>query len=289
MSNCYTYNTLNYKNGIFDEVIDVTYILTMDDSTERHNHIRNELKKHQPTSKVIIVYNKGYKKCPKKYNCGDIDISFKDLTHSIMHIFDISKEKERILILEDDFIFNNNITSKDIEIVSDFLKKQNPNIYSLGSIHWASNPFTLTHKQLFLKVKTHAMIYSKKGRDYLQHKFEHCNNLNTIDIDAMTCFTPECYGYHKNIYAQLIMETENRSNWDKCHKYMPRFITKLILILTHIITVYIFRLDTEKKIHNKYDNLNKFMLLINILILIVLFYFFSPTMFVMKKFSQYLH
>ena len=59
---CYSYQTLNYKHGVFDVAVDVTYILTMEDSLERHKNIKAQLSKIIPTSKIIVVYNKGYKK-----------------------------------------------------------------------------------------------------------------------------------------------------------------------------------------------------------------------------------
>ncbi len=48
---CYTYKEFYYDNGLFDNSIDITYIITMEDSFERHQHILNELKKHKPTKK----------------------------------------------------------------------------------------------------------------------------------------------------------------------------------------------------------------------------------------------
>lgn len=270
MSDCYTYEKLNYKQGVFDESIDVTYIITMEESIERHEHIRNELKKHQPTSKVIIVFNKGYKKCAKSYNCGEVDISYKDLTHAVMHIFDISKEKGNILILEDDFIFNNDISDKDIDNVTDFLKKKEPDVYSLGSIQYIVNPLSLTHRKLFAKMGSHAMIYSKNGRENLKKKFENCSE-KSHDIDVLTCYPSECYGYHKNVYAQIFSETENRSNWGKDLYYVPIFIVKVYIGFITTI-VYFFGLDKEERINTKYDNLNLYLRLLNIIVFIFIIY-----------------
>ena len=58
---CYAYEILNYEKGLFDRSIDITYILTMEHAVDRHASIREQLKKHQPTSRVVLVYNKGYK------------------------------------------------------------------------------------------------------------------------------------------------------------------------------------------------------------------------------------
>ena len=280
MNNCYTYETLNYKQGLFDESVDVTYIITMEDSIERHAHIRNELKKHQPTSQVIIVYNKGYKKCAKSYHCGEVDISYKDLTHAVMHIFDISKDMRNILILEDDFIFNNDIGKKDIDDVTNFLGKKKPDSYSLGSIQFIVNPVSLTHRKLLAKLGTHAMIYSKNGRENLRKKFRNCSNISH-DIDMLTSYPSECYGYHKTIYAQIFSETENMSNWGKCLNYVPTFIIKAYICFVIVISS-LFGIDKEEKIHEKYDNLNKSLLLLNIIVFMFITYFFIR---IMKRFK----
>tara|TARA_Y100000389_G_scaffold189167_1_gene212603 strand:+ start:208 stop:1062 length:855 start_codon:yes stop_codon:yes gene_type:complete len=273
MNECYTYETLNYKKGLFDESIDVTYIITMEESIERHEHIRNELMKHKPTSQVIIVFNKGYKKCSKSYHCGEVDISYKDLTHAVMHIFDISKEKGNILILEDDFIFNNDITDKDIDNVTEFLGKKKPDAYSLGSIQFIVNPISLTHRKLLAKLGTHAMIYSKKGRDNLIKKFENCSNISH-DIDMLTFYPSQCYGFHKNVYAQIFSETENMSNWGKSLKYVPTFLIKAYIGFFIVISS-LFGIDKEERIHKKYDNLNKSLLLLNLIVFIFMIYLFT--------------
>lgn len=272
---CYTYKEFYYDNGLFDNSIDITYIITMEDSVERHQHILNELKKHKPTKKVVIVYNKGFKKCLKRDKCGKINISYADLMHAVMHIFDISKNKDNILILEDDFIFNTNTRENDINSINNFLIKNNPIIYSLGSVHWLCSLFNFIHKRLYIKGASHAMIYSKKGRYLLKQQFESCKDVNK-DIDLLTCFQKNTYGYYKNIYAQTFEETENRKNWSKNIKYFDLKIFVKCLIYIHKI----FGLENKHNIHNKIDNLNCFLFSLHFLIVLILVYLLKILLFI---------
>ena len=85
-SECYSYKELKFRDGILDPSVDMTYILTMDNSINRHRNIARQLAKMVPTSKVTVIFNKGYKECDKYNVCGKITTSYEDLTHAVMHI-----------------------------------------------------------------------------------------------------------------------------------------------------------------------------------------------------------
>ena len=64
---CYTMETLilgKKGDGLFDNSIDMCYVLTMKNS-ERIPKFMKQLKEHIPLSTIIIQYNEGYKKCNK--------------------------------------------------------------------------------------------------------------------------------------------------------------------------------------------------------------------------------
>ena len=61
---CYSFNLLNFEKGYYDNSIDITYVITLDNSY-RYNNITNQLQKFQPTKNVFICINKGYKNCNK--------------------------------------------------------------------------------------------------------------------------------------------------------------------------------------------------------------------------------
>lgn len=62
---CYTMETIDFcqnGNSLFDNCIDMCYVLTMKNS-ERIPKFMEQLKIHKPAYKVIVQYNSGFKKC----------------------------------------------------------------------------------------------------------------------------------------------------------------------------------------------------------------------------------
>ena len=137
----YSYKELKFSEGFLDFSVDITYILTMNNSIERHKNIKTQLNEVVPTSKVVIVYNQGYKKIKKVNDCGIIDRSYDDLTHAVTHIFDLAEKNNynRILILEDDFIFDSNRMTDEVVNVNNFIINNQPNLYSLGCINYSKS------------------------------------------------------------------------------------------------------------------------------------------------------
>ena len=66
-NSCYYKKILNFDNGMFDEYIDVAYLLTMENS-KRKEHYMEQLNKYKPHKKIIIQYNKGFKLCNKNFH-----------------------------------------------------------------------------------------------------------------------------------------------------------------------------------------------------------------------------
>ena len=55
--NCYNLETLNYKDGLFDDFIEATYVLTMENSDRRKDYMY-QLEQFKPSSVVHIFHNK---------------------------------------------------------------------------------------------------------------------------------------------------------------------------------------------------------------------------------------
>ena len=64
MNSCYKFKKIIFNDSIFENTIDATYIIHLENN-KRLNHIINQLSIYQPTKIVYIVFNKGYKKCNK--------------------------------------------------------------------------------------------------------------------------------------------------------------------------------------------------------------------------------
>ena len=109
-NNCYTFKELNFNCGFLDDSCDITYIVHLEGNGRLEN-IYNQLSTYQPTKKVIILFNKGYKKCNKKLKEY---IPRYDLIDCYITVFNHAKNYNNILILEDNFIFSDKILDNNI-------------------------------------------------------------------------------------------------------------------------------------------------------------------------------
>ena len=131
---CYTFKNIYYKNGLYNKFIDMTYVLLLDNS-KREKHVYEQLNKFKPTNIVKIQYNKGYKKCKKILCNNSANWDLFDAHYNV--ILDAYKNKyNNILILEDDFVINENlIFNKDvINDLNNFINYKCVDVYLLGII-----------------------------------------------------------------------------------------------------------------------------------------------------------
>jgi len=211
MNECYKFDERNFKDSIFQN-IDATYIIHLENNG-RLTHIESQLQKYHPTQKIYILFNKGYKKCKKK---DYIDTPTKDLIDAFYTIFIHAREKKynNILILEDDFIFDEKIKENNhIEIIDKFIKNENFFLYYLGSITWLQTYFNEYNNRIIFSTGTHSIIYSKKTRDYILNNIKQ-NTINDWDIflnfnfaNRFKYYTPLCY--------QTFPTTDNSKNWHR--------------------------------------------------------------------------
>ena len=211
MSNCYIFNHLKYNNGIFDNSVDITYIMTMENSNRIFN-ITEQLSKLKPTSNIILVINKGFKKCNKNL---PINISTKDIIHCNIEIFKHAKKNnfKNILVLEDDFIYDNNIYEYQHiyninKICNDYINDSYS--LSLGSLPLLMIPYNHCLYKSIFTMATQAMIYSQKCRN----KILNDDALNSLDWDIYTNLNTNKYLYYVPIITQTYPETTNQKNWD---------------------------------------------------------------------------
>jgi hypothetical protein len=207
-NNCYTFKEIIFDSGFLDDSCDVTYIVHLE-GNGRLESIYNQLSIYQPTKKVIILFNKGYKKCNKKlkeyiprYNLIDCYIT----------IFNHAKKYNNILILEDDFIFSEKILDKTITYdINQFINmKDNESfVYFLGCLPYIRIPYDNNHNISLISIGTHACIYSKLIRNItLEYDFT-----DTIDWDNYLYKNYRKYMYDIPLCYQLFTATENYNNW----------------------------------------------------------------------------
>ena len=127
----YTFEEWNF-NSCFFPLLDATYILYLEGSP-RLSQIKNQIFKNPPSKKVYLVRNLGYKKVKKPL----IEQSTRaDCTasHYMAAKHALISKYENILILEDDFIFFDDIYDPTIiSEISNFIVDNDIRSYFLGS------------------------------------------------------------------------------------------------------------------------------------------------------------
>jgi hypothetical protein len=238
-NHCYTFEERNYKNGFLDSFVDATYILTLDDS-KRKDEYEEQLKKYIPTKKLYIVHNKGYKKCDKDLPENIPPYDLKDtylntMRHSIEHNYN------NILILEDDFIFNEEIMNINInEIKNIFINNKTSFYFNLGAVSHFFIPFSTSNVYRgIIAMTAHSIIYNRQIcfdilNDNNIHNYLHWDNYLTTKYIKYFYKFPLCF--------QKFPDTENQKYW-----YRNLFGEEYILYLRKKYNKYI-EINTNPKL-----------------------------------------
>ena len=92
-----TVKELTFETGIFDEIVNCTYVLLCCGPTpEREKSVYTNIDIFKPTSIVKLIYNSGYKKCTLTTSSMD------DMASAQIYIFNdaLKNNYKRILFLE---------------------------------------------------------------------------------------------------------------------------------------------------------------------------------------------
>jgi hypothetical protein len=263
---CYNFEKRKYnnENPLF---IDATYIIHLTNNT-RYEHIEQQLEHYQPSNIVYILHNNGYKNCKKQ---DFIDRPAYDLVDAFLQVFKHAKAHnyQNILVLEDDFIFNEKIkNTQHIKNINHFLIDHNnasqPFIYLLGCIPYIQIPYDY-NTNIVLSGGTHACIYSKQIREQIlktiQTKIKDWDlfcNFNYV-LNKYTYYTPLCY--------QLFPETDNAKQWGDSD-WFTRIIGIMLLNIFKMVGL-------DKNIEPGYSifyGFSKFAFYFLIIIIIVIIY-----------------
>ena len=185
MENCVVkIKQIYIENPIFDDIADCTYVcLCCGENPKRLPSVLKNIKILNPTQKVKLVYNKGYKNCPCSVSVNH------DLVNIQTYIFEdaIRNNYSRILWLEDDFELPEKIGKDHISSISDFIKQNNPDIYGLGNISLPkiTSIFSLHQKVVFNFLGlSHAVFYNKNVMRKLVKYYKSCKNPIELGIDT---------------------------------------------------------------------------------------------------------
>lgn len=265
-SKCYKFKYMKFANGLLNKTVDATYVIHLK-GNGRYENIMKQLREYHPTNDVYLLLNEGYKKCSKTQN---IVYPADDLVDAFFQIFRHANEKgyDNILVLEDDFMFNNEIKNEEhITNINNFLirKKGEDFIYYLGCIPWLLVP-TFYDPNTYMTIVssgTHSVIYSKKNRELCMNQY--LNAINDVrDWDILhNLYSKNRYTYYKPLCYQLFGDTENSNNWGSS-------------FFGYILKGIFNTLNLDKKVEPGYSILYIFskLLFLTLVILLILFVYF---------------
>ena len=217
---CYKFEKVSLNsNKYFDNSVSCTYIIHLKNNG-RYESIIKQLSFFQPTSMTFILFNEGYKKCNKK----GITSSNLDLIDCYLTIFKHANFNKfgNILILEDDFIFSDNIKDiKTCDTINSYINNNKKEyIYMLGCL--PTMCFGINkHKNIIISLGTHAVIYSEL--------FVKNHNKDHIEVDDWDAYLRKYTRimYYKPLCYQLFPDTENKNNWTpNLSTYIMKFLIK---------------------------------------------------------------
>jgi len=264
---CYRFKKIVFNNSIFKNNIDATYVLHLENNG-RYDNIINQLNKYNITNVVYILFNKGYKKCNKKFiNNTSLDIVDANLT-----IFKHAKQNNynNILILEDDFILTDTIKNKiDINNIYNFLEKnKNKNfMYSLGTLPFIVIPYNTYTYRTLLFGGSHAVIYSKQIRN--KYLLIDQKKINDWDIFKLNKMKKYCYMYYKPLCYQLFPQTDNQKNW--IYMYNNIFWKYLVILSYYLIK----KIKLDKNYEPGYTYVYNFSKILSLIICILFIFIFK--------------
>jgi hypothetical protein len=208
---CYNFENITFENGLFDKTIDCTYIIHLENNG-RIDHVYSEINRIKPTKNIFILFNKGFENCNKKLI---EQVSYQDLSDAFLQCFKHANNNnyKNILILEDDFVFNNEImNNKHINNINNFLEinKDKEFVYHLGLIPIILFPTNNSNTYRSIKGLTmHSVIYSnkciKKINDF-ELKYKHWDVIIEKNINNK-------FFYYKPLCYQTFPETKNKKSW----------------------------------------------------------------------------
>jgi len=274
---CYRFEERIYNDGIFSNdvkknSIDATYIIHLE-GNGRLSKINHELDMIHPTNHVFILHNKGYKNSKKT---EFIKSPSQDLIDCYIHIFKHAKEYqyENILILEDDFFWNLDITNREhLDSITQFLLSnvENDFMYLLGCLPILQIPTSISRKHsLGISLGTHAVIYSRKCRERVLK----IDQKKITDWDVFHNLNTRRYMYHKPLCYQLFPLTENQHKW--LSNIIPIFLQTIII--SYITIPILQSLSLDKNIHPGYPifyNISFYLSLIFLVLIFWTIYYYS--------------
>ena len=268
-SHCYSFDYIRFDNGLLDNIIDAVYVILLENS-DRTENVYKQLNKYKLSKNTYIQINKGYKNCKKILMKQQSNYDLFDSNYNIwLHANE--NNYNNILILEDDFIFDNRILDKNVlNDLDNFINNKEFDIYSLGNAPLLLSPFLLTkHPKLLVSAVSHSIILPKNTRNILIDKYKN-------DVDWLKksrghidwSYTTNNFNYHiyyKPLCYQTFPKTENMGNWDQDLNIILKMLSRISIQLINI-----FKLDKQPQ--PGFDIIYIFFYIFNITLYLIIIY-----------------
>jgi hypothetical protein len=230
----YRYELIKTDKGMFDNYIDLVYILTTDGNKKKH--IMSQINKYKPHKKILIQYSINSNKLDKQLSINEA--YYNVFLNALQHNY------KNIIVFEDDFTFDYNINQLVVDDIGNFIKNNNYHIYHLGSLFHISIPSISMHLKSYYITSSHGVIYN---RDYVYHyikKYEvglkRANDKVWLDLNIIkyTYYKPLCFQtINKNIFGKVI----------KLFKLNTNNSYKIFNIISFIISFHLIYLFLNHK------------------------------------------
>ena len=200
----YQVETIVYDDPVFTQ-IQHTFLITTNGSKESYREVLDETR---PTKYVHIVHNEGYKSGKKD---AWVKTSFQDLWHANLFIFSLTKDiDEPILVLEDDVKFYPRFQKKAHEVERFILSQPLLHMYTFGSIGFETSRKINGHLRLRNWTCTHAVVFTKQCRTYLQTTYatieKNHDSLITNDLNLVTYTSVKPLAYQKHYLTKNVRQ-----------------------------------------------------------------------------------
>lgn len=228
----YKYELIKTKKGMFDDYIDIVYILAI---ANKKDHIMNQINTYKPHKKILIQY----------VNTSSLDkiLSINEAYYNIF-LNALKNNYKNIIIFEDDFTFDYNINQLVVDDIGKFITTNNYHIYHLGSLFHISVPSISMHLKSYYITSSHGVIYNRDYVYYYIKKYEagfkhkHWKLWLNINIIKYTYYKPLCFqilNKDKKIFGKIYELFNLNKNHNPGYK-----IFNIISLIISFHLIYLF-------------------------------------------------
>lgn len=277
-NHCYNFKKITFNNNFLYKNIDAVYVIHLI-GNGRYDNIIKQLNYFKISKNNYILLNQGFKKCNKILNKQKSNADLVDCNLYILKDA-YNKNYNNILILEDDFEFDEEIKNKKtIYDINNFMNNNINNniIYYIGCLPYIVLPYNFNNYTILFSSATHSIIYNKKTIEFILKQ-----NKNLIyDWEVFTNLKLHRVMYYKPLCYQLCIDSENFNTYDNFYIFNINISYYWYNFMRNMYKY--FQLDKNFKSYKKFYFFSKIFIFIIIFFIIILCIYFRKN----KKYKKY--